>query len=89
MQNLIQSLSAVIMAALTFIGIVSSPYDEPIDKINGGDPCIIEDDNSCYYTFTTGGGMDHFDFCGISDFPTTMEDFYFKLVDMGNGNSLS
>ena len=34
-------------------------------------------------------GMDHFDFCGISDFPTTMEDFYFKLVDMVNGNSLS
>lgn len=34
-------------------------------------------------------GMDHFDFCGISDFPTTMEDFYFKLVEMVNGNSLS
>lgn len=29
-------------------------------------------------------GMDHFDFCGIHDFPTTMEDFYFKLFDVVN-----
>lgn len=31
--------------------------------------------------------MDHFDFCGIVDFPTTMEDFYFDLVDMVNKNT--
>ena len=31
--------------------------------------------------------MDHFDFCGIVDFPTTMEDFYFGLIDMVNKNS--
>ena len=31
--------------------------------------------------------MDHFDFCGIEDFPTTMEDFYFNLIDMVNRNS--
>ena len=30
--------------------------------------------------------MDHFDFCGIEDFPTTMEDFYFNLIDMVNSN---
>ena len=34
-------------------------------------------------------GMDHFDFCGVADFPTTMEDFYFELVDIVNGNTLS
>ena len=30
--------------------------------------------------------MDHFDFCGIEDYPTTMEDFYFELIDMVNKN---
>ncbi len=30
--------------------------------------------------------MDHFDFCGIEDFPITMEDFYFNLIDMVNSN---
>jgi triacylglycerol lipase len=30
--------------------------------------------------------MDHFDFCGIHDFPTTMEDFYFKLIGVVNAN---
>lgn len=30
--------------------------------------------------------MDHFDFCGIEDFPTTMEDFYFDLIDIVNSN---
>ncbi|MBO7318665.1 MAG: hypothetical protein J6V06_01415, partial [Clostridia bacterium] len=31
--------------------------------------------------------MDHFDFCGIEDFPTTMEDFYFDLIDIVKANS--
>lgn len=30
--------------------------------------------------------MDHFDFCGISDFPTTMEDFYFGLIELVESN---
>ena len=30
--------------------------------------------------------MDHFDFCGTEDFPTTMEDFYFSLVEVVNSN---
>ncbi len=30
--------------------------------------------------------MDHFDFCGIHDFPTTMEDFYFSLIEIVNAN---
>lgn len=31
--------------------------------------------------------MDHFDFCGIHDFPTTMEDFYFRLIETVNANT--
>lgn len=38
-----------------------------------------------YYTESIFG-MDHFDFCGIYDFPTTMEDFYFKLIGIVNAN---
>ena len=30
--------------------------------------------------------MDHFDFCGIEDFPTTMEEFYFDLISVVNSN---
>ena len=60
MQNLMKSLTALIMSALTFAGLIATPYDEPIDKINGGDPYIIEDESGCYYTFTTGGGVDIF-----------------------------
>ena len=30
--------------------------------------------------------MDHFDFCGIEDFPTSMEEFYFELIDIVNSN---
>ena len=31
--------------------------------------------------------MDHFDFCGIEDFPTTMEEFYLDLIDIVKSNS--
>ncbi len=31
--------------------------------------------------------MDHFDFCGIEDFPTTMEDFYSELIETVNKHS--
>ena len=30
--------------------------------------------------------MDHFDFCGIEDFPTSMEDFYFSLIEVVESN---
>lgn len=58
MQQFIRSMTTVFMAILTFLGLVSSPYDTPIDNINGGDPFIVEDETGCYYTFTTGGGID-------------------------------
>ena len=61
MQEFMKSFTAIIMATLTFMGLIATPYDEPIDKINGGDPYIIEDDSGCYYTFTTGGGIDIFE----------------------------
>ena len=31
--------------------------------------------------------MDHFDFCGVEDFPTTMEDFYSDLIEIVNKHS--
>lgn len=61
MQNFIKSFTVIVMAVLTFMGLAATPYDEPIDKINGGDPYIIEDESGCYYTFTTGGGVDIFE----------------------------
>ena len=61
MQYIIKSLSALFAAIFAFMGFVTTPYDEPIDKINGGDPYIIEDESGCYYTFTTGGGIDIFE----------------------------
>lgn len=60
MQTIISSLMVLITAFLSFAGFITTPYDEPIDKINGGDPYIFEDDSDCYYTFTTGGGIDIF-----------------------------
>lgn len=36
-----------------------------------------------YYTDTMVG-MDHFDFCGTKDYPTSFEDFYFGMVEMAN-----
>ncbi len=61
MQTIIKSLSVLFAAIFAFMGLASTPYDEPIDKINGGDPYIIEDESGCYYTFTTGGGIDIFE----------------------------
>lgn len=37
-----------------------------------------------WYYLDTMYGMDHFDFCGTEDYPTTFEDFYFGMVDMAN-----
>ncbi len=36
-----------------------------------------------YYTDTMVG-MDHLDFCGTEDYPTTFEDFYFGMIEMAN-----
>ena len=60
MESIIKSFTAIIMAVMTLMGLASTPYDEPIDQINGGDPYIYEDESGCYYTFTTGGGIDIF-----------------------------
>lgn len=59
MMALFMSIISAIMSFLTMLGVVSaSPYDLPIDAENGGDPFIAEDETGCYYTFTTGGGIE-------------------------------
>lgn len=61
MQNILNFLTSIILSVLTFFGLVTiTPYDKPIDNVNGGDPCIVEDETGTYYTFTTGGGIDIF-----------------------------
>ncbi len=56
-----QKILSIILSVLTFLGVVTiTPYDKPIDNVNGGDPFIIEDETGTYYTFTTGGGIDIF-----------------------------
>lgn len=37
-----------------------------------------------WYYLDTMYGMDHFDFCGTNDYPTTFEDFYFGMVETVN-----
>lgn len=37
-----------------------------------------------WYYMDTMYNMDHFDFCGTVDYPTTMEDFYFGMINMVN-----
>lgn len=53
---------AILVSAFIALGITAQPsqYDKPIDTVNGGDPCIAEDESGTYYTFTTGGGIDIF-----------------------------
>ncbi len=61
MQSIINSVTSIALSILVFFGVVTiTPYDEPIDSVNGGDPCIVEDETGTYYTFTTGGGIDIF-----------------------------
>ncbi len=48
---------AVFMQSLFGITAVSK-YDYPVDNSNGGDPFMVETETGCYYTFTTGGGID-------------------------------
>lgn len=58
MQSFIKSVTTFILAFFTLVGFVQTPYGEPIDNYNGGDPFIVEADDGCYYTYTTGGGVD-------------------------------
>lgn len=37
-----------------------------------------------WYYMDTMYDMDHFDFCGTDDYPTTMEDFYFGMINTVN-----
>ena len=37
-----------------------------------------------WYYMDTMEGMDHFDFCGTQDYPTSFEDFYFSMVETVN-----
>ena len=37
-----------------------------------------------WYYLDTMVGMDHFDFCGTEDYPTSFEDFYFTMIETAN-----
>ncbi len=37
-----------------------------------------------WYYMDTMVGMDHFDFCGTKDYPTTFEDFYYGMIAVAN-----
>jgi len=58
MSNFIKSLTTVILSLYALLGLVNTPYDSPIDICNGGDPFLVETQDGCYYTYTTGGGID-------------------------------
>lgn len=50
------------------------------DALSAGDEILP---GRWYYTDTMYG-MDHFDFCGTEDYPTSFEQFYFDMVTMAN-----
>lgn len=58
MQKFITSFTTILVALLSLLGLMKTPYDKPVDNYNGGDPFIVEDESGCYYTYTTGGGVD-------------------------------
>ncbi len=58
MQQFIKSVTAIMLAVLSLLGFAKTPYDEPVDNYNGGDPFIVETEDGTYYTYTTGGGVD-------------------------------
>ena len=37
-----------------------------------------------WYYMDTMVGMDHFDFCGTQDYPTSFEDFYYTMIETAN-----
>ena len=42
MQKIFSMLTALITTLLSMVGLIATPYDEPIDPYNGGDPCIFK-----------------------------------------------
>ncbi|MBQ8027402.1 MAG: hypothetical protein IJ261_04725 [Clostridia bacterium] len=50
------------------------------ESINNGE--VIEPGR--WYYLDTMYGMDHFDFCGTEDYPTSFEDFYFGMIETAN-----
>lgn len=88
MLSIIKSFTAIVMALLSFLGFISTPYDEPIDKINGGDPYIIEDESGCYYTFTTGGGIDIFQIVSFDTINVTRQKTIFWAGEHGTDGDI-
>jgi triacylglycerol lipase len=72
------------------ISVASSRYpDSDADFVKSFEETIRNGNNfekGIWYYSQPIFSMDHFDFCGIHDFPTTMEDFYFSLIDIVNFN---
>ena len=60
MNSFIKSITVLMLSFFSLLGIAGTEYNAPIDNHNGGDPYIVEADGGCYYTFTTGGGVDIF-----------------------------
>ncbi len=86
MNEFIKSLTALAGAILTVLGLVSSPYDKPIDSSHGGDPFIVEDESGCYYTFTTGSGIEIRKIKSFSD-TTVIEQK--KVFSVGSNGTVS
>lgn len=49
MNGFIKSVTTLILAFFTLIGLASTPYSLPADNYNGGDPFIVETDDGYYY----------------------------------------
>lgn len=88
MQTFITSLIVLITSMLSVMGLVTTPYDEPIDQINGGDPYIIEDESGCYYTFTTGGGIDIFQIESFDTINVTRQKTIFWAGESGTDGDI-
>ncbi len=67
MQFFVTLAVTIAMFLQSFFGIGTSQYDVPVDNKHGGDPFIVEDESGCYYTYTTGGGIDISRINGIND----------------------
>ncbi len=56
------AISFILSLIVSVAGYINSfsvtEYDLPVDGENGGDPFIVEDETGCYYTFTTGSGIE-------------------------------
>lgn len=83
MESIIKSITTIIMTAMTLLGLAAMPYDEPIDNYNGGDPYIYEDESGCYYTFTTGGGIDIFQIESFDSIEVTRQKTIFRAGESG------